>query len=83
MKPFIHLESIALKTLKFLFAVECIRDNVGHFARVLYESMAGVGTKDDSLIRCVVWRSEIDMLQIKQHFERVYKQPLGKMIAVC
>ncbi|ELT98870.1 hypothetical protein CAPTEDRAFT_153823 [Capitella teleta] len=63
-----------------LAVVECIRDKAEHFARVLYESMAGAGTRDEALIRCVVLRSEVDMLQIKQKFEQKYKQPLGKMI---
>jgi hypothetical protein len=45
--------------------------------------MKGIGTKDDSLIRCVLSRVEVDMVQIKQHFEATYKQPLGKMIVVC
>jgi len=44
--------------------------------------MHGLGTNDLSLIRTVVSRCEIDMVQIKQQFERAYKQPLGKFIAV-
>jgi len=44
--------------------------------------MHGLGTKDLSLIRTVVSRCEIDMVQIKEEFERAYKQPLGKYIAV-
>jgi len=44
--------------------------------------MRGLGTNDLSLIRTVVARCEIDMVQIKEEFERAYKQPLGKFIAV-
>ena len=44
--------------------------------------MKGLGTDDDSLIRVCVSRAEIDMVQIKQHFEQMNEQPLGKFIAV-
>jgi len=64
------------------YAVGCIRNKVSQFAKSLYDSMHGLGTNDLSLIRTVVSRCEIDMVQIKQEFERAYKQPLGKFIAV-
>lgn len=65
-----------------MFVVGCIRNKVTQFAKTLYDSMHGLGTKDLSLIRTVVSRCEIDMVQIKEEFERAYKQPLGKYIAV-
>jgi len=65
-----------------MYAVGCIRNKVSQFAKTLYDSMHGVGTNDLSLIRTVVSRCEVDMVQIKQEFERAYKQPLGKYIAV-
>lgn len=64
-----------------LTVVGCIRSKATQFAKTLYESMRGAGTNDLSLIRTVVSRCEIDMVQIKQEFERAYKQPLGKFIA--
>ena len=65
-----------------LYVVGCIRNKVSQFAKTLYDSMHGLGTNDLSLIRTVVSRCEVDMVQIKQEFERAYKQPLGKFIAV-
>ena len=66
----------------FIFAVRCIRNKTQQFAKRLHEAMKGLGTDDDSLIRVCVSRSEIDMVQIKQHFESMFDQPLGKFIAV-
>merc|ERR1712083_382212 len=43
-----------------------------YWAKKLRESMKGLGTKDDDLIRVVVTRSEIDMHQIKNIFGQRY-----------
>ena len=45
--------------------------------------MKGLGTDDDTLCRVVVSRCEVDMVQIKEEFQRQYKQTLGMFIAVC
>lgn len=50
------------------------------FARCLYKSMIGVGTNDKALIRLVVTRSEIDMADIKEEFERKYGKTLKSFI---
>jgi len=71
-----------LFTVCVFYVVGCIRNKVLQFAKTLYDSMHGLGTNDLSLIRTVVSRCEIDMVQIKEEFERAYKQPLGKYIAV-
>ena len=44
--------------------------------------MKGLGTDDDTLCRVVVSRCEVDMVQIKEEFQRQYKQTLGMFIAV-
>ena len=44
--------------------------------------MKGLGTDDDTLCRVVVSRCEVDMVQIKEEFQRLYKQTLGMFIAV-
>lgn len=50
------------------------------FARRLHKSMAGMGTTDKSLIRLVVTRSEIDMMDIKEEFQRYYGKSLKSFI---
>ena len=42
----------------------------------------GAGTHDDALIRLVVSRSEVDMVQIKQEFQRLYSKNLESFITV-
>ena len=44
--------------------------------------MKGLGTDDNSLIRVVVSRAEIDMVQIKQAFLRDYGKTLASFISV-
>lgn len=44
--------------------------------------MKGLGTDDESLLRVVISRCEVDMVQIKEAFQRDYKQTLGQFIAV-
>jgi len=50
------------------------------FARRLHKSMSGMGTNDRSLIRLVVTRCEIDMVDIKQEFQRYYGKSLKEFI---
>lgn len=46
------------------------------------KSMKGLGTNDRALIRVIVSRSEIDMVQIKEEFQRLYQKSLGDWIIV-
>lgn len=50
------------------------------FARRLHKSMAGLGTDDRSLIRLCVTRSEIDMVDVKDEFQRYYGKSLKSFI---
>ncbi|KIH53010.1 Annexin [Ancylostoma duodenale] len=52
-----------------LALIAVIRNRAAYFAKQLYESMKGFGTRDQDLIRLVVSRSEIDMADIKRIFE--------------
>jgi len=42
----------------------------------------GAGTKDDALIRVIVSRCEVDMVQIKQEFQRLHGKTLESFIEV-
>lgn len=63
-----------------LAIVKCVRNRPGYFAEKLYKSMKGLGTDDQTLIRLVVTRCEIDMVQIKQEFHKMYHQTLEAFI---
>ena len=60
----------------------CLRNKAGQFGKRLYDCMQGLGTDDDTLVRVVVSRCEVDMVQIKELFQKTYNQSLGAYIAV-
>uniref|UniRef100_H2UEX8 Annexin n=1 Tax=Takifugu rubripes TaxID=31033 RepID=H2UEX8_TAKRU len=68
-----NLESgmVAVGTL-----LKCIRDTPTYFAERLHKAMKGAGTKDRTLIRVMVSRSEVDMLDIRQAYVRTYGKSL-------
>jgi len=66
---------------KSLLAIaQSIKCRPMYFAERLYKSMKGLGTDDSTLIRIVVTRAEIDMVQIKSCFLEKYKQTLWNFI---
>lgn len=64
----------------FLAIVKVARNMPAYFAERLYHSMKGAGTNDQSLIRLVVSRCELDMGFIKQEFQRLYGKTLASFI---
>ncbi|XP_062523216.1 annexin-B12-like [Corticium candelabrum] len=60
--------------------VKCSRSRPQYFAERIYKSMKGVGTDDATLIRCIVSRAEVDLVQIKQEFLRAYHKTLYQWI---
>ncbi|XP_061554227.1 annexin A4 isoform X1 [Phycodurus eques] len=64
----------------FLAIVKCMRNKQAFFAERLYKSMKGLGTTDSVLIRIMVARAEIDMLDIKAQFLKLYGKTLHSFI---
>uniref|UniRef100_A0A8C9TKS6 Annexin n=1 Tax=Scleropages formosus TaxID=113540 RepID=A0A8C9TKS6_SCLFO len=64
-----------------LAVVKCIKNTPAYFAERLYKSMKGLGTKDRTLIRIMVSRSEVDMLDIRQEFVKNYGKSLYSYIS--
>ncbi|XP_055016047.1 LOW QUALITY PROTEIN: annexin A6 [Boleophthalmus pectinirostris] len=63
-----------------LAVVQCIRSVPMFFAKRLYKSMKGLGTADNTLIRIMICRSELDMLDIRECFRLQYEKSLYNMI---
>ena len=85
--PFLNAPSVfsnvyLLWGLQNILSVRCVKNKAGHFARQLQKTMKGLGTDDDTLVRIVVTRCEIDMVQIKEEFQTLTGQSLEQFIAV-
>ncbi|KAJ8777150.1 hypothetical protein J1605_014533 [Eschrichtius robustus] len=63
-----------------LATVKCIRSTPEYFAERLFKAMKGLGTRDNTLIRIMVSRSELDMLDIREIFRTKYEKSLYSMI---
>ncbi|XP_076665992.1 annexin B9 isoform X2 [Andrena cerasifolii] len=61
----------------YLAVVRCTRDKTAYFAKRLHSAMSGLGTDDTTLIRIIVARSEIDLGDIKDAYQRIYGQSLA------
>uniref|UniRef100_UPI0037E891D3 annexin A5b isoform X2 n=1 Tax=Semicossyphus pulcher TaxID=241346 RepID=UPI0037E891D3 len=63
-----------------LAVVKCARSVPAYFAETLYYAMKGAGTDDNTLIRAMVSRSEVDLLDIRTEFRRLFACSLHSMI---
>uniref|UniRef100_UPI00398F7EE6 annexin A4-like isoform X2 n=1 Tax=Pristiophorus japonicus TaxID=55135 RepID=UPI00398F7EE6 len=64
-----------------LAVVKCLRNTSAFFAERLYKSMKGLGTDDKTLIRIMATRCEVDMLDIRAEFKRMYGKSLYSFIS--
>nr|XP_060490057.1 annexin A6 [Panthera onca] len=62
-----------------LAVVKCIRSTPEYFAERLFKAMKGLGTRDNTLIRIMVSRSELDMLDPQNDTSGEYKRALLKL----
>uniref|UniRef100_A0AAR2JKJ8 Annexin n=1 Tax=Pygocentrus nattereri TaxID=42514 RepID=A0AAR2JKJ8_PYGNA len=63
-----------------LAVVKCARSVPAYLAECLYNSLKGAGTDDATLIRIMVSRSEIDLLDIRAEFRKSFATSLHNMI---
>ncbi|MBN3296987.1 ANXA5 protein, partial [Amia calva] len=63
-----------------LAVVKCARSVPAYFAESLYFAMKGAGTDDKTLIRIMVSRSEVDMLDIRAQFRKMFATSLHSVI---
>ncbi|XP_043971673.1 annexin A5b [Gambusia affinis] len=63
-----------------LAVVKCARSVPAYFAETLYFAMKGAGTDDNTLIRVMVSRSEVDLLDIRAEFRKMFACSLHSMI---
>ncbi|KAL5252105.1 hypothetical protein ACHWQZ_G015044 [Mnemiopsis leidyi] len=60
--------------------IECVISRQEFFANQMYEAMRGLGTDDDRLIRNIVARCEVDMVQIKLCYKDLFKKTCKEAI---
>ncbi|XP_057730718.1 annexin D3-like [Arachis stenosperma] len=73
------LEQDDLENL-LIAAIRCTCNPEKHFAKVIRESMIGIGTDEESLNRAIVSRAEVDMLKIEIEYAAMFHSNLVKDI---
>ncbi|XP_043946026.1 annexin A13-like [Protopterus annectens] len=72
MKTAIKNETSGTLKLAYLTLVECAKNRELYFAKRLHKAMKGVGTDEDTLIRIIVSRAEVELETIKERYEEKY-----------
>lgn len=80
LKKAIKSETSGLFERALLTILQCAQNPAKYFAKVLYNSMKGLGTNDTTLIRVIVTRTEIDMQYIKAEYYKKYKKTLNDAV---
>ncbi|CAH2294142.1 Annexin A1 [Pelobates cultripes] len=62
--------------------VKCVTNKPAFFAEKLHLAMKGIGTRNQTLTRVMVSRSEIDIKNIKAEYETLYKKSLREALLV-
>jgi len=65
----------------YLAIVKFVKDSGLFFAERIHESTKGLGTDDTALIRLVITRSEIDLGQAANSFQKLYGQSMADYIS--
>lgn len=66
----------------YQMVVDMILTPRAYFAKALLKNMKGIGTDDEELSKIVVWRSEIDLEEIKEEFNEIAGKSLGEYIGL-
>jgi len=56
----------------FLTIVQYIQDPITYYSEMMYNSMKGLGTNDQRLIRAIVSRCEIDLKTVKERYNKLH-----------
>lgn len=64
------------------FLVECVENAPAWFAARVRAAMQGAGTDDQTLVRVIVSRAELDLAAIKREYERLYDKMLQSDLQV-
>ncbi|CAF5057949.1 unnamed protein product, partial [Rotaria sp. Silwood1] len=64
-----------------LAIIRCIQSRPHFFAERLHDAVKGLGTKESTLNRIIITRSEIDLVQIKKAYNHQYHHELERDIS--